>query len=172
MNIDIVEEQARVPVTIFRLADRINLGNAEELEDKAREVFAQGTRYLLIDLTKVPSMTSAGLRSLQAIYKLFEQGSSSKHKEAAGKQAAGKSAHMKLLNPNVELRRVLELVGFDVYIDIQDNERRIAFVPGDLQVVRAGGTQRRKRETGGKICSHEITQTKRRTSSRPGAGWL
>jgi anti-anti-sigma factor len=119
MNIEIVEEQARVPVTIFRLADRINLGNAEELEDKAREVFAQGTRYLLIDLTKVPSMTSAGLRSLQAIYKLFEQG---EHKGASEKPA-GKSAHMKLLNPNTELRRVLELVGFDVYIDIQDNEQ-------------------------------------------------
>ena len=123
MNIEIVEEQARVPVTIFRLADRINLGNTEQLEQKAREAFDKGTRYLLIDLTNVPSMTSAGLRSIQVIYKLFEQGAFSKHKEAAGKQPAGKSAHMKLLNPNAELRRVLNLVGFDAYIDIYDNEQ-------------------------------------------------
>jgi anti-anti-sigma factor len=126
MNIIVEQVQARVPVTILRLADRINLGNTEELEQKAQQVFNSGTRYLLIDLTNVPSMTSAGFRTIQVIYKLFEHGAFSKHKEVAGERKVGtpqKSAHLKLLNPNLELRRVLNLVGFDVYIEILDNEQ-------------------------------------------------
>ncbi len=117
MEIIIDQKQTRVPVTILRPMDRINLGNTDELEQKAREIFTTGARYLLIDLTNVPSMTSAGLRIIQVIYKLFE------HKDDAGGKAAGKSAHLKLLNPNVELRRVLELVGVDAYIDIYDTEQ-------------------------------------------------
>jgi anti-anti-sigma factor len=117
MEIIVEHAQARVPVTIFRLSDRINLGNADELEKKARHVFDAGAHYLLIDLTNVPSMTSAGLRTIQVIYKLFE------HKDDAGGKAVGKSAHLKLLNPNNDLRRVLELVGFEAYIDIYDTEK-------------------------------------------------
>lgn len=117
MEIIVEKKQARVPVTIFRLSGRINLGNTEQLETKAREAFEQGTRDLLIDLTDVSSMTSAGFRTLQVIYKLFE------HKDEPGRKPVGKSVHMKLLNPNAELRRVLSLVGFDVYIDVHDDEQ-------------------------------------------------
>jgi anti-anti-sigma factor len=115
IKIEIVQEQARVPVTIFRLADRINLGNAEHLEEKAREAFANGVRYLLIDLTNVPSITSAGLRTLQIIYKLFETGVSS--------GISRRSTCLKLLNPTPELRRMLSLSGFDLFFDIYDNQQ-------------------------------------------------
>jgi anti-anti-sigma regulatory factor len=45
------------------------------------------------------------------------------HKDDAGGKAVGKSAHLKLLNTNNDLRRVLELVGFEAYIDIYDTEK-------------------------------------------------
>jgi len=35
MEIIICQEQARVPVTIYRLKDRINLGNVEQLIQKS-----------------------------------------------------------------------------------------------------------------------------------------
>lgn len=35
MEIIVNQEQARVPVTIFRLKERINLGNVEQLIQKA-----------------------------------------------------------------------------------------------------------------------------------------
>jgi anti-anti-sigma regulatory factor len=126
MEIILDQKQARVPVTVLRPMDRINLGNTEELEQKARQAFDSGARYLLIDLTNVPSITSAGLRTIQVIYKLFEHGAFSKHKEVAGEKKAGmaqKSAHLKLLNPNSDLRRVLNLVGFDANIEILENEQ-------------------------------------------------
>ncbi len=117
MEIIVEKKQARVPVTILRLTDRVNLGNTAQFEAKAREVFESGARDLLVDLTDVPSMTSAGFRTLQVIYKLFEQ------KEAAGGKGTGKSVHFKLLKPNTEVRRVLELVGYDTYLDIYEDEQ-------------------------------------------------
>ena len=61
MDIIVCQEQARVPVTIFHLKDRINLGNVEQLIQKAQEAFANGARDLLIDLTNVPPSPAPGL---------------------------------------------------------------------------------------------------------------
>jgi anti-anti-sigma factor len=110
MEIIVSQEQGRVPVTIFRLKERINLGNVEQLVGKARQVFDVGARDLLIDLAEVPSITSAGIGAIHAIYKLFNIGS------------MPKSPHVKLLSPTADVRRILTLVGFDAFIDIFDNQ--------------------------------------------------
>jgi anti-anti-sigma regulatory factor len=126
MDIDISHVQARVPVTIFRLKERINLGNTEQLVEKAREAFNNGTRYLLIDLTNVLSVTSAGLRAIQSIYKIFCSESLSGNKEPTGEKTASairESACLKIINPNPELRRILSLVGFDKYIEIFNTQQ-------------------------------------------------
>lgn len=106
MEILVSHDQGRVPVTIFRLVGRINLGNVDELVRKARQEFDGGARDLLIDLGEVPTITSAGIRALTEIYKMFNPFS------------LPKSTHLKLLNPTVEVRRVLTLVGFDGLIDV------------------------------------------------------
>jgi anti-anti-sigma regulatory factor len=125
MEIIVCQEQARVPVTVFRLKDRINLGNVEQLIQKAQEAFANGVRDLLIDLTHVPSITSAGLGAIHAIYKLLN-GESSSGKEIAGagtSDATRKSSHLKILNPVPDVRRILKIVGFDAFIDVYDNQQ-------------------------------------------------
>ena len=97
LKLTISQVQAQVPVTILRLADRINMGNTEQLVDKAKEVFANGARYLLIDLTNVPSMTSAGLRAIQIIYKLFEAEAPSVSVEKTGKNGREPSGRKELI---------------------------------------------------------------------------
>jgi anti-anti-sigma factor len=106
MEILVSQEQERVPVTIFRLVGRINLGNVDELVKAARQAFDGGARDLLIDIGEVPTITSAGIRALTEIYKLFNPFS------------LPKSPHVKLLGPTEEVRRVLNMVGFDAFIDI------------------------------------------------------
>jgi len=124
MDFEIVQENARVPVTIFRPLGRINLGNTERMIEKAKEVFANGSRHLIIDLSSVPSITSAGLRAIQRIYQLFgneiisEDGKSTSQKTEEAKQ---KFVPMKLLNPNPDVRRTLNLAGFASFIEIYDN---------------------------------------------------
>jgi anti-anti-sigma factor len=111
MEIIVSQEQARVPVTIFRLTERINLGNVEQLTERARAAFKSGARDLLIDLAGVPSITSAGLGAIHTIYKLFNI------------ESAPKSPHVKLLGPVADVRRVLALVGFDAFLDIFDDQQ-------------------------------------------------
>lgn len=120
MNIKITQEQARLPVTVFHLEDRVNLGNAEELMKTAQQAYDNGTRDLVIDLSEVPSITSAGLRALLFILKLLqtEAVSSSQTQEAGSPQ---KSAHLKLANPSDQIRMVLKTAGFERYLAIYDS---------------------------------------------------
>ena len=62
MNIRVSQEQGRVPITVYRLEGRVNLGNADELERMAQQAHADGMRDLIIDLETVTSLTSAGMR--------------------------------------------------------------------------------------------------------------
>lgn len=115
MDINVSQDQARVPVTIFQLEGRINMGNAENLIKQAEQSYADGTRDLVLDLSQVESMTSAGLRAILSILKLFTFGSS-QGTPATG--ISGKSEHFKLVGPSQYVLMVLTTAGFDRYIAI------------------------------------------------------
>jgi anti-anti-sigma factor len=97
--------QGRVPVTVFHLQDRINLGNAAEMEKAAREAFENGARDMVIDLTKTPSITSAGIRSLVVIYKLFSEDG---------------AKHVKLAGVSDHIREIFEIAGITQHVEIFD----------------------------------------------------
>ena len=122
MKISITQESARVTVTVFTVSGMINLGTVGELEDEAREYYEGGMRNLLIDLSEVVSLTSAGLRALLGISKMLED-------EEGGGEAGGvgKSEHLKLLNPKPQIRGVLNIASFDSLFDIfEDREKALA----------------------------------------------
>ena len=112
MNIHVSQEQGRVPVTVFRLEGRVNLGNADELERMAQQAYDNGTRDLIIDLAEVTSLTSAGMRVLHSIYRLLGVDA------PEGSVHVRRSPHLKLLNPSPYVRRVLEIAGYDLFLDI------------------------------------------------------
>jgi anti-anti-sigma factor len=73
-------------------------------------------RNLLIDLSGVDSLSSAGLRALLGISKMLDGG-------AGG---GGKSAHLKLLSPQQQIRRVLNIAGFENLFDIfEDRDKAL-----------------------------------------------
>jgi anti-anti-sigma regulatory factor len=124
MNLTVSQEQGRVPITVFRIEGRINLGNAEALREAARAAVQNGMRYLLIDLTDVPSMTTEGLRALHYIYLLLGDDSS----EQPGQETPTEpdatphtSPYLKLLNPSPHIRHVLNTAGFSDFIELHDN---------------------------------------------------
>ena len=106
--VKVSQAQGRVPVTVFELQDRVNLGNTAELEQAGRDAYASGTRDLVIDISKVDSFTSAGIRALIVIYKLL-----------AGEDSH-KSQHVKLVSPTSYVREVLEIAGITRSIKIYD----------------------------------------------------
>ena len=100
--------EGNVPVTVFELQDRVNLGNTAELEQAGKDAYASGTRDLVVDISKVDSFTSAGIRALLVLYKLF-----------AGDEGQ-KSKHVKLVSPTSYVREVLEVSGVADSIEIYD----------------------------------------------------
>jgi len=107
--VKVSQAEGRVPVTVFELQDRVNLGNTAELEQATRDAYASGTRDLVIDISKVDSFTSAGIRELLVAYKLL-----------AGDEGK-KSKHVKLVSPTRYVREVLEVSGVADSIEIYDS---------------------------------------------------
>jgi anti-anti-sigma factor len=105
--VTISQAQGRVPVTIFRLKDRMNFSNAVEFEQTAREAYDLGARHMLLDLSELSSITSAGLRAILSIYKLL--GSTA---------AEGEGGSLKLFKPTAYVHEVLSVAGVVEFIDI------------------------------------------------------
>ena len=114
MEINVSNVEARVPVTIFQLDGMLNMGTSGSLQQKAVEQHQAGMSYMLLDLSKVTSLSSAGLRAIQFIYKLFQEGDDSTNLRKSGK----KSPYLKMLNPSQDIRRVISIAGFDTFIEI------------------------------------------------------
>ena len=103
--VQISQAQGRVPVTVFRLQDRVNLGNFAELEETAKESFDKGMRDMVMDLSQTVSLTSIGIRAIVIIHKMLS---------TDGKQ------HLKIANPAGYIREMLDISGVTQYIEIFD----------------------------------------------------
>jgi len=131
LTVTVSEVQGRVPITVLHMDGRINLGNIDVLEKAAQEAYDAGARDVLLDLDNVPSLTSAGLRSIHWIYKMVSQASASdelvQDAPAASAAQKSKSPHVKLFTTSPHVLKVLHVAGFDLYIDIyQDINEAIA----------------------------------------------
>lgn len=60
MEISITVEQGREPVAIMKLKGEINASNFMEVVDKAREIYKNPARCLIVDLSEVPSIQQYG----------------------------------------------------------------------------------------------------------------
>lgn len=105
--VEISQANGRVPVTVFRLNERIHLGNFADLENTAKEAYENGTRNLVIDLSQTDSMTSIGLRALVVIHKIL------------GKQNNGK--HLKIAGATTVMREIMQVTGISLFIEIFDS---------------------------------------------------
>jgi anti-anti-sigma regulatory factor len=124
MEIRISQEMGAVPVTVFHIDGRINLGTSDDLLQRVQTVFDEGSHNLLLDLSDVLSITSEGLRVLHQIYKLYlDEPSPGTENEEILEAGAGptKAAHFKLLNPSSDILRVLKVAGFDSFIEVHED---------------------------------------------------
>jgi len=125
MQIYLSKQQGRAPVTIMHLTGSLDASNYTEVITRAQEAYDEGTRDLLIDLSKVPYISSAGLMSLHAVVLIFA-GKSMLSKETKRpsfrsidpqRDSAGLQ-HVKLLGPQTAVEQVLDVVGLKQFLDI------------------------------------------------------
>jgi anti-anti-sigma regulatory factor len=122
--------QSRVPVTLLAIHGDIDASNYEQVIAKARELYAAGTRHLLLDLSDVPFMGSSGVVALHSVA-LLMRGETPPDPEA-GWQAFHTIDHarggrvqqqVKLLSPQPKVSRTLQMTSmndfFEIYTDQQ-----------------------------------------------------
>jgi anti-anti-sigma factor len=122
MEITVSTENGRVPVTVMHVAGNIDSSTYEKFQSEARKLIDEGTRYILVDLSRAPFVSSAGLRALHTIFnELRSRNRDSNLNDEQMKKgiSAGtyRSPHLKLLNLSPETKTAFETSGFDMYID-------------------------------------------------------
>ena len=110
LDVTVSAMAGKVPVTVVHIDGHVDAANAGELEDKATDAVNSGSTNLLLDMSKVSFMSSAGFRSVHKIYQAL-------HPE-------GGSGHLKIYNPSDEIDRLIKTLGFDNFVTI---------LSGDLQ---------------------------------------
>ena len=101
LNITSEQRQADVPVTVFRLRGWLDAQSEEQLLENARIAYDGGARYLLLDMSDLDTLTSAGMRAIQKVYQIFTP-----------KEDQFKIAHLKLCNAPPQIYNVLGITGF------------------------------------------------------------
>jgi len=134
MYIKATEAKGEVPVTILHLRGELDASNYQLVVDKAKEAYALGARNLVIDLGEVPYMGSSGLVAFHSVA-LLMRGETLPDSEVGWgalrsidrEREAGLQKHVKLLNPQPRVDRVLRMAGFDQFFEIYtDQEAAIA----------------------------------------------
>jgi anti-anti-sigma factor len=126
MDIKVTQAEGRVPVTVVQVDGNIDASSYEKFQQMMEDLIAKGARYLLIDLSHSPFVSSAGLRALHTVFNQLrgtDPNNSARDEEVRKGINTGtyKSPNLKLLNPSKETRTVFQLSGFDMFIDTFDN---------------------------------------------------
>lgn len=121
MEITTWHEKGTVPVTVLQL--RGDLNSTDPLEGRSQELFDEGTRNLILDLTEVNYISSAGLRAIHAIYMMLRSVDPEDEASAVRGITRGsyKSPHLKLVNPSKNGMKALATAGYDIFLDIFHN---------------------------------------------------
>jgi anti-anti-sigma factor len=101
--------QADVPVTIFHLRGWLDAQGEGALLEAARKANDDGAQYLLIDMSDLNTLTSAGMRAIQKVYQIFTP-----------KDDRLKVAHLKLCNAPPPIYNVLGITGFLQHIPMYE----------------------------------------------------
>lgn len=122
MEIKVSTENARVPVTVLHVDGNIDSSTYEKFQSTAKKLIDEGARYILVDLSHAPFVSSAGLRAIHTIFNdLRSRNPDSNLSDEQVKKgiSAGtyKSPHLKLLNLSPETKVAFQTSGFDMYID-------------------------------------------------------
>jgi hypothetical protein len=123
MELTTSQASGRFPITIFHLKG--DLMDEEPLYGEAAGAVTNGSRHILLDLSNVPYISSAGLRAIHQIFQLLlEEGDEDREAMKRGIVAGTYSSpHLKLLNPSKNAAKALSLAGYDMFLEIHKDRQ-------------------------------------------------
>jgi anti-anti-sigma factor len=102
--------QASVAVTVFHIRGWLDAQSEEQLLGAARTAYEEGSRYLLIEMSDLDTLTSAGIRAIQKVYQIYTP-----------KEDHMKVSHLKLCNAPPQIYNVLGITGFLHNVPMYEN---------------------------------------------------
>lgn len=111
LNITKEHVEGNVPVTVFHLHGWLDAQSEEHLLAAAKKAYNKGSRYLLLDLEQVDTLTSAGMRAMQKVYKIYTP-----------EEEHFKVSRVKLCNTPPQVCHVLGITGFLQNIPNYENQ--------------------------------------------------
>ncbi len=124
MNLSVVQTQGRVPVTVLAIEGKLDGSNYLDLIAAGQKLYQSGTRSLLMDLTNLSYMSSAGIAALHSIAVLFHAGAAPSQEDgwsairAVDKEPDGFRKEVKLLNPQEKVDSTLTLSGMKRFLEV------------------------------------------------------
>jgi anti-anti-sigma factor len=125
MEIAVEHVHGRIPTSILTLQGDLDGSNYQDVVAKAQELYRQGFRNLLIDLSGVNFMSSSGIVALHSMA-LLMRGKAAHDPEAGWNvfhaieqdRQSGQQEHIKLLNPQPKVAQTLQKTGMDAFFQI------------------------------------------------------
>ncbi len=131
MEIKVSQEQGRVTIAVIQPFGHLDGQTYQDLIAKAREAYENGAQHILLDLSELTYISSAGLVSLHTIA-LMTRGESlpdpeqgwSALKSMDRSRDGGVQKNLKLLNPRPEITSVLDMVGFSAFFEVFTDKQK------------------------------------------------
>ena len=120
LNITASQIQGEVSVTILHLSGHLHGNTEKQLIDRARQAYEDGSTHILLDLSGLEVLTSAGLRAIHNIFNLLTPQSDLTVIRQHGEEPY-KSPYFKLVCPNPDVYYILNIAGFLQNILIYNN---------------------------------------------------
>lgn len=102
------KKQTPMPVTIFHISGWLDAQGEPKLLEAAQSAHDTGVTRLLIDMSELDTLTSAGIRTLQRVYQMYT--SKDEQKE-----------NLKLCNAHPQIYHVLSITGFLKHIPMYES---------------------------------------------------
>jgi hypothetical protein len=123
LNITTSRMDGETPVAILHLSGHLHGDTENRLMNEVHQLHQEGVRYLLLDLSEVEILTSAGLRAIHNSFVLFTPRNDvsviNEHMDEPYK-----SPYFKLVCPNPNIYYVLNIAGFlqniPIYNDVDE----------------------------------------------------
>lgn len=126
MDITTSKHDGRIPVTVLHINGKLDSTSFQSLIAQAQKAYDAGARHLVLDMTNMSYISSAGLAALHSISLVF-QGKDAPDLESGWQVFKGmdfnrgKQTQVKLAGLWPEVQSVLDVVGFTLLFDTYPN---------------------------------------------------
>ena len=124
MEISVTQEQGKVPVSVVHIKGELDTSSYHELVNTAQALYSAGARNLLLDLTDLEFISSAGIASIHIITRMFRGEKANPEdvwdtfKKIDRDRERRLQKHVKLFNPSPEVDYILDILGFKQFFEI------------------------------------------------------